>query len=478
MSADGYGILGLAAIAIVATPVLIGGAVVAGSIYAAGKLVNHISEEHKRNDILRERREAEQRARLAAEEAEDRERIQKIMESYSHLQDNHIIARQELNKKMTEAYKDFAEEIRESQERTNKGVSILVKNADENRRKLIDSWVEKTNSQARAYSESVHDALSDMKNKIRDEKDRFNCMKSQISEDSRLKEYAVEQLKEAQTIIKTIRLELGVVAESVIEGYNRAIDYYNNGMFEASYGIASSVVLEGYDVLEKGIVEREKKCAFIEIIEMQMVDMHSRIDAIREFQFDYNNEKYEEDLLRFDPFFEGILSQLNRVDKDLEDVENLDMYSLSRIQRQLSELDLDICNCTKTAIQRMVYAYAENDTASNITELMDEQGYDVDGYAYESGQEGQPVHINFKGRVSGDSITVILAPEEIDGVRRIRVSVHDYGVQGEADTRRQDEIRMMLENALNISISCSNRGNVSSNIQAANLQAVENMHFQ
>ena len=57
MSADGYGILGLAAIAIVATPVLIGGAVVAGSIYAAGKLVNHISEEHKRNDILRERRE-------------------------------------------------------------------------------------------------------------------------------------------------------------------------------------------------------------------------------------------------------------------------------------------------------------------------------------------------------------------------------------------------------------------------------------
>lgn len=478
MSADGYGILGLAAIAIVATPVLIGGAVVAGSIYAAGKLVNYIGEEQRRSNELREKKAAEQRARLAAEEAEDKKKIQEIMGSYSRLQNNYVEARRELNKKMTESYSAFAEEIKGSQERTHRGVNILVANADENRRKLVNSWFEKSSIQADSFSKSVHSVLSDMKEKVQAETIRFSEVQNRVAEDSRLHEYAATQLEAAQMIIKTIRVEFGTVQDSVIDGYNKAAEYYNEGMYETAYGVASSVTLEGYDVLEKGIVERERKTAFAEILRMQIVDMSSRIDAIKKFEFDYNNERYEEDLVRFNPFFEGIISQLSKASRNLEDVENLDEYALSRLQRQLTEIDGDIGNCIKTAVQRMVFAYAENDTASNITDLMDEQGYDVDGYAYESGQEGKPVHINFKGRVSGDSITVILTPEEVDGVRRMRVSVHDFGVDGEADTRRQDEIRTMLEKALDISISCSNRGHVSSNVMAADLHAVEKMDLQ
>ena len=94
MSADGFGIIGVATLAIVATPILIGGAVVAGGIYATGKLVSHIAEEVQTNRAMRERREAEKRARIAKEEAEDQRRIREVMYTYSQLQDAQISARQ------------------------------------------------------------------------------------------------------------------------------------------------------------------------------------------------------------------------------------------------------------------------------------------------------------------------------------------------------------------------------------------------
>lgn len=474
MSADGYGILGLAAVAVVATPILIGGAVVAGTVYATGKLVEHIGREWQRNNELKREREA----KLATEEAEEKRRIFEIMNSYSQLQNNQAAARQTLNREFAEAYNTFAKEIRDSQNRATNGVSVLVSNADATRREMVTSWVERTSEQVNAYSESVHTAFSEMKAKLQDQATKIDNLKAHLSEQDQLMGYASAQLQDAQTIMNTIWIELGAVPGSVTEGYNRAVDYFKNGMFEAAYGVAASVILECYDTLEKGIVARERKFAAAELIRLQVVEMQSRIEALKTFHFSYNHEEYEEDLLRFNPFFGGILSQLKEVNEHISDAECMDMHMLSRIQNQLTELDADISECIKISAQRLVFAYAENDVASNITDVMDEQGYDVDGYAYESGQEGQPIHINFKGRISGDSVTVILSPEEIDNTRKIRISVHDYGVNGEADAKKQDEIRKVLENALNISISCSNRGHVSTNAQAANLHAVEGMYLQ
>ena len=119
-------------------------------------------------------------------------------------------------------------------------------------------------------------------------------------------------------------------------------------------------------------------------------------------------------------------------------------------------------------------AYTENDTASDITAAMEEQGYDMDGYAYEGGEEGNPIHVNFINRISGNKVTVILSPKA-DG---IHVDVHDYGADGTADVQRQDEIRHLIEETLNIQIHCSGRGTVSSHTQAADLTAVETMNIR
>ena len=105
---------------------------------------------------------------------------------------------------------------------------------------------------------------------------------------------------------------------------------------------------------------------------------------------------------------------------------------------------------------------------------MEEQGYDMDGYAYESGEEGKPIHVNFVNRVSGGRVTVVLSLKT-DG---IHVDVHDYGVDGTADVQRQDEIRHLIEKTLNIQIHCSGRGTVSSHTQAADLTAVETTNLR
>lgn len=476
MSADGFGIIGMAALAIVATPVLIGGAVVAGGVYATGKLINYIAEEEKSNRIARQKREAEKRARLAAEEAADRKRIQEVMSSYSQLQEAQFSVRQAMKQQLVDSYQLFANELHDSQERTDRGTNILIQHAEENRKKLISSWVEQSNSQADLYSDKVQNFLGKMRNKVQQEIDEFHRFASKISEDSRLSEFAASQLDSARIMIKTLRVELDYVPDSLISGYNRAADYYNKGMYENAYGAAASVTMECYDVLEKGLVERERVQMIADTIKMQVVELRSRLEAVREFEFDYNGERFEDDLLRFSPFSRGILLQLNEIENQVADTEKCDIRLLTRLQSRLADIGYDINECIKLAAQKLLFAYTENDKASDITQAMEEQGYDVVGYAYESDQEGQPIHINFENRVTHGQVTVVLSPSTKNN--EIHVDVHDYGVDGMADTRRQDELRHLIERTLDIRISCRNRGHVSSDAKASDLQKVKSIHLQ
>lgn len=476
MSADGFGIIGVAALAIVATPILIGGAVVAGGAYVADKLVSHIAEEEQTNSALRERCEAEKRARIAVEEDEDRIKIREVMNTYSHLQEAQSSARQDINRKFIESYKTFATELQKNQERLNRGEDILTQNAEDCRKKLLSYWIEQTNKTAESYSCKVHSSLNDLRTKVHAEKEKFQSFKSRVIEDSRVSEFVAEQLEYAKNLIKTLQIEFGYVPDSLIIGYNSAVGYYNNEMYENAYGAASSVIMECYEVLEKGLIEREKKQVLTDTIRIQIIELRSRLESMQKFEFDYNGERFEDDLLRFIPFSNGIFSQLDEIREKVSDVEKCDIHTITRLQCQLSDIDMDIIECTKLAVQRLLYAYTENDKATDIKEAMENQGYDVVGYAYESGMEGQPIHINFENRVTHGRVTVILSPSPKNN--EIHVDIHDYGVDGVADTKRQDELRRLIEKTLTISISCANRGHVSSDVSASDLESVEKIHLQ
>lgn len=474
MSADGFGIFGAAVLALAATPVLIGGAAITGTVYGSVKLTKHIAQQRRKSNAIREQREAEQRAFLAEQEAEERERIQEIVQSYSGLLKTQKAAMDHINKQMIQSYTSFVNEIQEEQTETGQDMGKITADIEGRKKVLFLSWEREIDTQAKTYADSLHNTFAGMKTEINQQVSKFNELKTQMQENAHLQEFASSQLKEAEAAIHAAQMELGSAPDNAVEEYNKAVDYFNKEMYEPAFGIASSIVLECYDYLEEGISNKEKKYALMDLMEARIVELKAQIESMKFFQFEYKNEMYETDLSMYEPVFAGIISRLERLDVESSDIDGKTLPDFTDIQDQLTDIELDIQNCTKLAVQKLLSAYTENDTASDITAAMEEQGYDMDGYAYEGGEEGNPIHVNFINRISENKVTVILSPKA-DG---IHVNVHDYGADGTADVQRQDEIRHLIEETLNIQIHCSGRGTVSSHTKAADLTAVENMNIR
>ena len=256
MSADGFGVFGAAVLALAAAPILIGGAAITGTVYGSVKLTKHIAQQRRKSNTLREQREAEQRARLAEQEAEERERIQEIMQSYSSLQSNQRAAMNRINEQMLRSYTSFANEMQKEQNKADQDISRLANNAAIRKKELFTSWKKEIDVQAKSYADSLHTTFGTMKAEVNHQISKFNEMKTQLQENMRLQEYASSQLKDAEAAIHAVQIELGSIPNNTVEEYNKAADYFNKGMYEPAYGIASSIVLECYDYLEEGISDR------------------------------------------------------------------------------------------------------------------------------------------------------------------------------------------------------------------------------
>ena len=108
------------------------------------KLTKHIAQQRRKSNTLREQREAEQRARLAEQEAEERERIQEIMQSYSSLQSNQRAAMNRINEQMLRSYTSFANEMQKEQNKADQDISRLANNAAIRKKELFTSWKKKS----------------------------------------------------------------------------------------------------------------------------------------------------------------------------------------------------------------------------------------------------------------------------------------------------------------------------------------------
>lgn len=375
MSADGFGVFGAAVLALAAAPILIGGAAITGTVYGSVKLTKHIAQQRRKSNTLREQREAEQRARLAEQEAEERERIQEIMQSYSSLQSNQRAAMNRINEQMLRSYTSFANEMQKEQNKADQDISRLANNAAIRKKELFTSWKKEIDVQAKSYADSLHTTFGTMKAEVNHQISKFNEMKTQLQENMRLQEYASSQLKDAEAAIHAVQIELGSIPNNTVEEYNKAADYFNKGMYEPAYGIASSIVLECYDYLEEGISDREKKYALIDLLEAQIVEMKAQIESMKAFQFEYKDEMYETDLSMYEPVFKAVISRLEKLDAAISDIDGKTLRDFADIQEQLADIELDIQNCTKLAVQKLLSAYTENDTASDITAAMEDQGY-------------------------------------------------------------------------------------------------------
>lgn len=471
MSADGYGLLAATALVVVAAPVVIAGAAAIGAVYGAAKLVKNVADRHQRSEALRREQERKKQAELASKNAEERRRIDALLSDFSLMQERQAQERRAQNERFTSALLSASKELDRARSEAGANLNRLMEDFERRNTQLFSDWKNSTEQLQATYSARIKSSVSSMKRRLEQGKREIEALRLQ-HDDGRKRAYAKDQIEAAKDVVLALEAELGVSVDSFVRNLDRAVDYYNKGMYENAYSIAASVMDECYTALEKGLNERERVYSLLDQLEAKATLQKARIDAVRNFDFNYRGERYEEDLTRFSPeLFSAVSRRISEIENRFE---NPNLPSLLAASHDLDEVKGDVDDIIKLSVAKLLYAYTENDTAADITEAMCAQGFEVEGYAYENDVEGNAIHINYYNSISRERVTVVLAPSP-DG---IKVSVHNYGdvrLGTQQEATRQDSIRALIENTLNIPISCSNRGAASTHTQAADLQRVKRL---
>jgi len=473
MSADGAGIIGAAVLALAAAPILIAGATVAGAVYGTAKLIEYTSNNRQKSEAIRKEQEQRRAAELAKKTEEERRKINEVISNFNSMQARQADARKTLNLKFASELSLAAKEMENNQLTANANMVEIVRFFEKRSSQLLSDWVQSSEQLQSTYSNSITAVVSNMKQTVEHGQSVIASLQSQAMEDSRKREYARAQIEAAKTAILALETELGETTGALITNLNKAIDYYNQDLFDNAYSIASAITIECYDNLAKGLIQREKMLSLLDMNETKVILLNAKIASLKHFTFDYKGESYEEDLTRFSAeIFAAISDRLSSIERNLS---SSDFASLISITHEIDEIETDIDEVTKLSATKLLYAYTENDTAADITTAMKSQGFEMEGYAYEKDVEGNSIHINYVNNISQERVTVVLTPSS----EGIKVNVHNYGTSsanGQEDATRQDSIRQLIENTLNISITCTNRGRASTNTSAANLDEVKRLN--
>lgn len=463
MSADGIGVLGLAVLAVGAVPVLISGISVAGAAYGATKLTQRALDTQMER---RRRREAEERrhaAEVAMEEAEERAQIERLLQSFSSVRDNYEQFAEHLRTQRESDMHRLSDELSGVLYQGSSDMLQLERHAQQRRSALEHDWQTQSEQLERQYRGQLEQIAGRMKEQVRTGMVQLDCMKDTVKEDTRLREIAESQFRDARTAVKAVSLELGIVPTELQDSLRRVTEYFDQGMFVNAYSLSSNILLLCYDAISEELSRRAVLEAMEDRIVQRSTALEGLMDASRNFRFSYQGMEYEDDLSRFAPELFAVIA--NR----LRETVDLDTDTPERKLVALQELEEDFGEIMKLAAQKLLYAYAENDSAESITAVMEEQGFEMKDYAYEGDREGNSIHINYANRISHEKLTVVLTP----GDDILQVDVHNFGDgSSRMDPVQQDRIREMLEQALNISISCSGRGSVSAHTDAADLSEV------
>lgn len=463
MSADGIGVLGFAILAVGAAPILIAGASVAGVAYGVAKLTQYAAETQH---VRQQKREA-QRRRRAAEftkiDAEDRAQIEELLRSFSSVRDGYEQSAEHLRRQQEDGIRRLSDELTEALRLGSSDMLQLEQRAQNRKSELEQDWRAQSRRLEQQYQRQLGEIARNMGERVRAEMSRFDRMMDTAHKDSHVRDTAVSQLLSARSAVKAVSIELGTAPPELQDCLHRAEDYFNQGLFINAYSLSSSIVLQCYDAISDGLFKQAATEALEDKIAQRFAALEGRMDAARNLHFIYGGTKYEDDLSRFMPeLFSAIRDRLR-------EVKNPNSGSLGQRLAVLQELDEDFREVMRLAAQKLLYAYTENDSAESITTVMEEQGFHMEDYAYEGDREGGAIHINYVNSISRERLTVVLTPGE-DG---LQVEIHNFGDgSGRVDPIRQDHIQEMLECSLNICISCTNRGGVSTRTDAANLAAI------
>lgn len=135
-----------------------------------------------------------------------------------------------------------------------------------------------------------------------------------------------------------------------------------------------------------------------------------------------------------------------------------------------NETDADAVQIAKYSVAKMILAYSENDKAGVVVDALEEQGFRMEDYAYESDIEGNPMHINLVNDISKERLTVVLTPAP----NGVQINVHNYGSDGMGNVQTQNMIQQVLQKALGHKGTCHNPGGVSVQVSESDLTNTKN----
>ena len=476
MSADSFIPLAVAGAFFVAGPLVLTGVAVAGAAAAISVIAQATADSSRQVAAERTRRLREQQARLTRQSAEDQKAIRELQSYYTALQSRQHAAADQLSQHIAQAAQEAVRELQASGKVTAENAAALQRTAQARAEALTREWSTRNDALLAKYSADLHASFQNVHTQLETCAENMNHLRLVGDDARKLRYLAQDELNTARIAIKTFEVEFGRSSADAVENYNRAVEYYKSHMYNNAFSLASDVTLDVRTQLEKALLQQEKDDFLRSTIRAIVQAGQARIHALENAAVPYHGSEYLEDLTRFTP---DIFAALKARLQQQEALDNASSAELAKARADVSELLQDIDSAARTAARQMVYAYSENDTGDLIQQAMSSQGYTCTGYAYKHSVEGQPMHINFEKALTGEHVTVELAPDE----HGVAVSLHNFGSQAggvPTDARVQDVLCNELVAALNQSgalrtpchASCSSRGVTSSATQAADLHAV------
>ena len=433
----------------------------------------------RHNEKVRQRQIEEQRIQQQMAERRNEVNYSKMVELRNEYQS--VVT--DFNDTMWELEQDFSQKMADfstSFEQNAKHIQNVEfkefeENAERRRNQIISEFNKQREALYHAYASQIESTFNEISTKFTDAHTGIQTFESLLKDDPRKASIAEEMIENAKTMLALYQIESGESATALANDLNSAIEYYNSMDYDISYGKASAIVSQCMQKIQETKMLQREYYALIDDISDKIFIIQERLAKARSVQIPYNNDLIEEDITRFEPIlFKGLQKQLVALQGKYEGINGFKRNAIPELRTLLSDFDdleLDVLSVSKFALAKCIFAFSENDEAEIVTDILEEQGFHMVDYAYESQTEGNAMHVNYENDISKEKLTVVFTPTE----HGVQIMVHNFGADSESNGNAQTQraIQIALEGKLGRKSKCERLGEKSSNLHSANLDDVK-----
>lgn len=443
-------------------------------VYKAGEAVYTSHQNAKRR--LEEERRVQEEIQRKQNESYYRQ-MQEMHQSYQQVVREHEEALSQItvqmHNAMAEAYSGFQKDLESAG-----NMQALERHAAELEQEIKQEWSSKREQLTKQYEQKLHTAFQSVSRQLTEGREKLSALQNAVKDDPRKAEIAQEAINQAKAALELYQIEANQPNTRYTAELNEAVRYFNEKDFDMAFSKAHAVALTCLEQLEA--IKQHQNVWFVlsdEIMQKLFV-LEERISRMKSVHLAWQGQIFEEDLTRFEPaMMEGLAKHTQTLKQRFEQFQTFrkdDIPQLRTLLADCSEADLDAIEIAKYAAAKMALAYSGNQNAEAVTAALEEQGFRMEEYAYESGIEGNPMHINLVNDISGERLTAVLTPLP----HGIQVQVHNYGAEGTGNIQTQNMIQQVLQNALGQQGKCHNPGGVSDQTVDADLRQTQNKPAQ